>query len=104
MVTPLRADLEATDQRHLDLARQTDISVNDIHRLIRNADQRLTDTNNKFTKITADIMDEVEIRAKRSELEGTASTLRQEMGTVSQEIQALKDRVCLKLNEFVDHF
>merc|ERR1719191_1463185 len=104
MVTPLRADLEATDQRHLDLARQTDISVNDIHRLIRNADQRLTDTNNKFTKVTADIMDEVEIRAKRSELEETEANLRSTVDTVSKEIEALKEKVVAKLNEFVDHF
>jgi chromosome segregation ATPase len=104
MITPLRGDLESTDQRHLDLARQVDIQTNDLHRLLRNLDQRCTDTNNKFTKVTADIMDEVEIRAKRSELETTASNLRSEMQTVSQEIESLKDRVCAKLNEFVDHF
>merc|ERR1719281_1028616 len=104
MVTPLRADLEATDQRHIELARQTDISTNDLHRLLRNLDQRCTDTNNKFTKVTADIMDEVELRAKSTELDQTAANLREEMTVVSNNIEALKDKVCAKLNEFVDHF
>merc|ERR1719473_860585 len=49
-------------------------------------------------------MDEVEIRAKRSELEEEAAKLRDEMGKVSNNIEALKDKVCAKLNEFVDHF
>lgn len=104
MVTPLRADLEETDQRHVELTRHVDIQTNDLHRLLRNLDQRLTDTNNKFTNITANIMDEVEMRAKSTELDQTAADLRAELGTVSQQIEDLKSKTVAKLNEFVDHF
>jgi len=104
MVTPLRNDLNDANFRHDELARHVDIQNNDLHRLLRNLDSRCTETNNKFTKVCADIMDEVEIRAKRSELEDAAQQLRDEMQNVNNEIQALKDRTVAKLNEFVDHF
>lgn len=104
LCVPIRQNIDATveviQKNKLDVEHKDE----HLHRICTNIEHRLGEQKEQLIRTKAEIMDEVEVRAKLADFEEFQQKVTNMVTEARAETSGLKNKCVSKLNEFSDHF
>eukprot|EP00746_Dinoflagellata_sp_MGD_P162583 gnl/MRDRNA2_/MRDRNA2_90204_c0_seq2.p1 gnl/MRDRNA2_/MRDRNA2_90204_c0~~gnl/MRDRNA2_/MRDRNA2_90204_c0_seq2.p1 ORF type:complete len:692 (+),score=174.72 gnl/MRDRNA2_/MRDRNA2_90204_c0_seq2:63-2138(+) len=104
LIVPIREEMVCTQEVIEKNKTDVEHKNGDVHRIISTIENRLGELKEQLIRTKAEIMDEVEVRARIAELEDFEQKVMNMITEARAETSGLKNKCVSKLNEFSDHF